>query len=114
MGQAYGNRAGTLFALANFILDHLTFDELFDTRALNFGMMEKQVTPISLDKSKALFRNHFLNLTVWHCCLQKNLKLGQQDGFQGSLPLARNKNGAEYHNHELGTCKKSTAWQSAV
>jgi len=59
--------------LANFILDYLTFVQLFDGGALYFGMVEKQVVPFSFDESETLFRQYFLNLTFWHFCLLKNL-----------------------------------------
>ena len=71
-GQSNRNRARTFLALADLILDDLAFAELFDTGALNFGVVEKQIAPFSFNESKTLFRQHFLNLTFWHCCLHKN------------------------------------------
>ena len=77
LSHADGNGARPFFSLTHFVLHHLAFSQLFDRSALYFGVMEEQIVPIAFDETKTLVGQHFLNLTFWHYCLHKNLKLGQ-------------------------------------
>jgi len=103
--------------LTYLVLDFLAFTKLFESDALDLGMVKEQITPLRFDEPKTPIRNNFLNLTLWHFCPpQKQTRIMGQWGFLLAKETIgpNNLKTAESHKTEMGTSEKATATQNAA
>jgi hypothetical protein len=66
ISQAHARSARPLAPLPDVVFDHLPFPKFLECNPLNLGMMEEQIVPLALDKSKTPIRHQPLDLTLWH------------------------------------------------
>jgi hypothetical protein len=58
--------AWSFATLADIVLHHLPFPQVFERDPLNLGMVKEQVVPFAFHKSKAAIRDEPLDLALWH------------------------------------------------